>query len=120
MSCTNSRHSDIRAPDAVFREAAKTNGDVVPKIADGIKLYLAAASSREQEAAEDHGDWQVLLRYPKTGLEEITAMARDSRAPLRVSWTIWFRRSTPWLTASSKLTAQVTLPSRSFLVSPSL
>ncbi|KAF5632180.1 aconitase 3-isopropylmalate dehydratase large alpha beta subdomain protein [Fusarium sp. NRRL 25303] len=46
---------------AVFKEAAKANGGVVPKVADGAKMYIAAASSREQEAAEDSGDWQVLL-----------------------------------------------------------
>ncbi|KAF5550667.1 hypothetical protein FNAPI_7652 [Fusarium napiforme] len=61
VSCTNSRHSDIQAAAAVFKEAAKANGGVVPKIADGVKMYIAAASSREQEAAEDSGDWQVLL-----------------------------------------------------------
>ncbi|KAF5700124.1 hypothetical protein FMUND_14467 [Fusarium mundagurra] len=51
----------IQAAAAVFKEAAKANGGVVPKIADGVKMYIAAASSREQEAAEDSGDWQVLL-----------------------------------------------------------
>lgn len=61
VSCTNSRHSDIQAAAAVFKEAAKANGGVVPKIADGVKMFIAAASSREQEAAEDSGDWQVLL-----------------------------------------------------------
>ncbi|CVK92091.1 uncharacterized protein FMAN_07080 [Fusarium mangiferae] len=61
VSCTNSRHSDIQAAAAVFKEAAKANGGVVPKIADGVKMFIAAASSHEQEAAEDSGDWQVLL-----------------------------------------------------------
>ncbi|RBA21282.1 homoaconitase [Fusarium proliferatum] len=61
VSCTNSRHSDIQAAAAVFKEAAKANGGVVPKIVGGVKMFIAAASSREQEAAEDSGDWQVLL-----------------------------------------------------------
>jgi len=33
----------------------------VPKIADGVKFYIAAASMLEQQAAEAAGDWQVLL-----------------------------------------------------------
>lgn len=60
MSCTNSRHSDIQAAASVFREAAKANGGVVPKIADGVEMYVAAASSRVQDAAEASGDWQIL------------------------------------------------------------
>ncbi|KAI0170664.1 homoaconitase-like protein [Pestalotiopsis sp. NC0098] len=61
VSCTNSRASDIAAAAKVFKDAAKANGDVVPKVANGVKLYIAAASIREQEAAEDAGDWQTLL-----------------------------------------------------------
>jgi len=34
---------------------------VIPKIADGVQLYIAAASRPEQEAAEAAGDWQALL-----------------------------------------------------------
>ncbi|PYI17400.1 homoaconitase [Aspergillus japonicus CBS 114.51] len=61
VSCTNSRASDIAAAAQVFRTAAKANGDVTPKIADGVKFYIAAASAPEQEAAESTGDWQILL-----------------------------------------------------------
>ncbi|KAK9421783.1 putative Homoaconitase, mitochondrial [Seiridium unicorne] len=61
VSCTNSRASDIAAAAKVFQDAAKANGDKVPKVADGVKLYIAAASAREQEAAEDNGSWQTLL-----------------------------------------------------------
>ncbi|KAH8908385.1 homoaconitase [Coniochaeta sp. PMI_546] len=59
VSCTNSRASDIAAAAQVFRDAAK--GGVVPKIAPGVKFYIAAASLLEQQAAEQAGDWQVLL-----------------------------------------------------------
>lgn len=59
VSCTNSRASDIAAAAKVFRDAAKDG--VVPKVADGVKFYLAAASLLEQQAAEEAGDWQVLL-----------------------------------------------------------
>jgi len=59
VSCTNSRASDIAAAARVFREAAKDG--VIPKIADGVKFYIAAASLLEQQAAEETGDWQVLL-----------------------------------------------------------
>lgn len=61
VSCTNSRASDIRAAAQVFKDAAEANGGVIPKIADGVQLYIAAASAPEQEAAEATGDWQVLV-----------------------------------------------------------
>ncbi|KAI0883324.1 uncharacterized protein GGS22DRAFT_168419 [Annulohypoxylon maeteangense] len=59
VSCTNSRSSDIAAAARVFREAA-TNGNE-PKIAPGVNFYIAAASLTEQKAAEEAGDWQILL-----------------------------------------------------------
>jgi homoaconitate hydratase len=66
VSCTNSRASDIAAAAKVFREAAKDG--VIPKIADGVKFYIAAASLLEQQAAEQSGDWQVLLDAGATPL----------------------------------------------------
>ncbi|GIZ37053.1 hypothetical protein CKM354_000051600 [Cercospora kikuchii] len=60
VSCTNSRRSDIEAAAKVFRAATGPDGKV-PKIADGVKFYIAAASLPEQKAAEEQGDWQVLL-----------------------------------------------------------
>ncbi|KAH7032782.1 homoaconitase [Microdochium trichocladiopsis] len=59
VSCTNSRASDIAAAARVFREAAEKG--IEPKVAPGVKLYIAAASTLEQEIAEVSGDWQVLL-----------------------------------------------------------
>lgn len=61
VSCTNSRSSDFAAAAKVFQDAAKANGGKIPKVADGVKLYIAAASSREQGFAEDEGSWQTLL-----------------------------------------------------------
>jgi homoaconitate hydratase len=61
VSCTNSRASDIAAAAKVFQDAANVTGGKIPKIADGTKLYIAAASAREQETAEDEGSWQTLL-----------------------------------------------------------
>ncbi|KAH8427102.1 homoaconitase LysF [Aspergillus melleus] len=61
VSCTNSRASDIAAAAKVFKDAAKANPGVAPKIAEGVKFYIAAASAPEQEAAEHAGDWQALL-----------------------------------------------------------
>ncbi|GJD04211.1 homoaconitase [Colletotrichum higginsianum] len=61
VSCTNSRASDLAAAAKVFQDAAKANGGKIPKIAEGVKLYVAAASTREQEIAEDEGSWQTLL-----------------------------------------------------------
>ncbi|KAK3701550.1 mitochondrial Homoaconitase [Vermiconidia calcicola] len=59
VSCTNSRRSDIAAAAKVFKDAA--NGGNVPKIADGVNFFIAAASLPEQQAAEEQGDWQTLL-----------------------------------------------------------
>ena len=61
VSCTNSRASDLACAARVFRNAAQKNNGIVPKITEGVSLYIAAASKPEQEAAEAAGDWQVLL-----------------------------------------------------------
>lgn len=59
VSCTNSRASDLAAAARVFKEAAEKNDGKIPRIADGVAFYIAAASLPEQQAAEDAGDWQV-------------------------------------------------------------
>lgn len=61
VSCTNSRASDIAEAAKVFKDAAKANPEVKPKVADGVQLYIAAASALEQGVAEAAGDWQALL-----------------------------------------------------------
>ena len=61
VSCTNSRASDLAAAAKVFKDAAKENDGKTPRIADGVKFYIAAASLPEQQAAEDAGDWQAML-----------------------------------------------------------
>lgn len=60
VSCTNSRRSDLEAAAKVFRAGADMDGKI-PKIAKGVNFYIAAASLPEQKAAEETGDWQVLL-----------------------------------------------------------
>lgn len=62
VSCTNSRSSDMAAAARVFREAAANNNGEIPKVADGVNFYIAAASIPEQQLAEAAGDWQVLLQ----------------------------------------------------------
>lgn len=61
VSCTASRASDLASAAKVFRDAAEANNGIVPRIADGVQLYIAAASAPEQEVAEKAGDWQILL-----------------------------------------------------------
>ncbi|KAK5719653.1 mitochondrial Homoaconitase [Elasticomyces elasticus] len=64
VSCTNSRRSDLAAAAKVFRNAATTSSDgtITPaRIAPGVEFYIAAASLPEQRAAEEQGDWGVLL-----------------------------------------------------------
>ncbi|MCP5049155.1 MAG: homoaconitase, partial [bacterium] len=52
LSCTNSRFEDLE-------EAAKVLKG--KKIAEGVHLYIAAASKEVQDASEASGDWQILL-----------------------------------------------------------
>jgi len=59
VSCTNSRASDLAAAAQVFRRAADEGQ--TPHIAEGVQLYMAAASQPEQREAERRGDWQTLL-----------------------------------------------------------
>lgn len=61
VSCTNSRASDLAAAAKVFKDAAKDNNGTVPKIPTHVSFYIAAASMPEQLAAEEAGDWQVML-----------------------------------------------------------
>jgi homoaconitate hydratase len=61
VSCTNSRRSDIAAAAKVFKDAAEKADGVIPKIPSHVNFYIAAASLPEQRAAEEQGDWQVLL-----------------------------------------------------------
>lgn len=61
VSCTNSRASDLAAAARVFRDAAEKNGGVVPRIAERVTFYLAAASVPEEQAAQAAGDWQIML-----------------------------------------------------------
>ena len=60
VSCTNSRASDLAAAAKVFKDAARKTGEVA-RIAEGVSFYIAAASMPEQLAAEEAGDWQVML-----------------------------------------------------------
>jgi homoaconitate hydratase len=52
VSCVNSRLDDIA-------EAAKVIKG--KKVADGVKFYIAAASSEVQKESEKAGDWQTLI-----------------------------------------------------------
>ncbi|KAI9762854.1 MAG: mitochondrial Homoaconitase [Chaenotheca gracillima] len=62
VSCTNSRASDLAAAAKVFKDAAKDAPDgKIPKIANGVNFYIAAASQPEQQIAEEAGDWQAML-----------------------------------------------------------
>jgi homoaconitate hydratase len=61
VSCTNSRRSDFAAAAKVFKDAAVRNGGKIPQISGHVGFYIAAASLPEQKAAEEQGDWQVLL-----------------------------------------------------------
>jgi homoaconitate hydratase len=59
VSCTNSRASDLAAAAQVFQRAADEGQS--PHVAEGVQLYMAAASQVEQQEAEARGDWQTLL-----------------------------------------------------------
>ena len=59
--CTNSRASDLAAAAKVFKDAAIENDGKIPKVAEGVNSYVAAASMPEQVAAEEAGDWRAML-----------------------------------------------------------
>jgi homoaconitate hydratase len=52
LSCVNGRAEDFAAAAEVLRGR---------RVADGVELYVAAASSEVEERARASGDWQVLL-----------------------------------------------------------
>jgi homoaconitate hydratase len=52
VSCVNSRMEDLEAAARVLRGK---------KVADGVQLYLAAASRVIEEEAEERGTWRTLL-----------------------------------------------------------
>jgi homoaconitate hydratase len=52
VSCVNSRLEDLEAAAAVLEGR---------KVADGVEMYVAAASREVQEAAEASGAWQTLV-----------------------------------------------------------
>ncbi len=52
VSCVNSRLDDLEAAAAVIRGK---------RVAEGVELYVAAASAEVQEAAEASGAWSALL-----------------------------------------------------------
>ncbi|MBK8946614.1 MAG: homoaconitase [Ignavibacteriae bacterium] len=52
VSCVNSRLDDISEAAEILRNK---------KIADGVKFYIAAASSEVQAESEKRGDWQALI-----------------------------------------------------------
>ncbi|MEJ2636666.1 MAG: homoaconitase [Calditrichia bacterium] len=52
VSCVNSRVEDLAEAAAVVRDR---------KVAEGVKFYIAAASSEVQQESERRGDWQILL-----------------------------------------------------------
>ena len=52
VSCVNSRLEDLEAAAAVIRGR---------KVAEGVELYVAAASAEVQEAAEESGAWSALV-----------------------------------------------------------
>lgn len=56
LSCTNSRVSDLAAAASVIRSHDQQ------KIAPGVELYVAAASSVVQRESEELGDWDVLMQ----------------------------------------------------------
>jgi len=52
VSCVNSRVNDLAEAASIVREK---------KVADGVKFYIAAASSEVQSESERRGDWQALI-----------------------------------------------------------
>jgi homoaconitate hydratase len=88
VSCTNSRASDLAAAAKVFKNAARANSGKIPRIADGVEFYIAAASQPEQLAAEEAGDWQAMLEAGAKPLPAEWALHRAWYRPFR-TWGSW-------------------------------
>ena len=58
VSCVNSRVDDLAAAADVIRglDPASTR-----RVAEGVELYIAAASSEVEATSRERGDWQVLM-----------------------------------------------------------
>ena len=56
VSCTNSRASDPTKAAKVFKEAAQAHPETKSRVADRVQLYICAASTAEQAAAEATSD----------------------------------------------------------------
>ena len=52
VSCVNSRVEDLAGAARVIKSK---------KVAEGVELYIAAASSEVQKESEQRGDWKILL-----------------------------------------------------------
>ena len=61
LSCTAARREAFAAAAKVFKDASESNNGQIPRIPSSVQFYIAAASLPEQLAAEEAGDWQILL-----------------------------------------------------------
>ncbi len=77
VSCTNSRASDIAAAAKVFQDAAEANGGKTPKIAEGVKLYIAAASAAEQDWLKAKAAGRLCLRLGASRCRPPVGLASD-------------------------------------------
>eukprot|EP00949_MAST-11_sp_MAST-11-sp1_P000751 g751.t1 len=57
VSCVNSRVEDLAAAADVVRSMDASRR----RVANGVELYIAAASSEVEKSSRERGDWQVLL-----------------------------------------------------------
>ena len=86
VSCTNARASDLAAAAMVFKDTAKANPDALPKIAEGVQLYIAAASAPEQEG-----------RRSCRWLAGSTRCWRSGAARrMRTLYWVWYRPAGAW------------------------
>ena len=56
VSCVNSRVNDLHQAANVIRKSSKKT------VAEGVELYISAASDKVQKESERLGDWQVLVQ----------------------------------------------------------
>jgi len=56
VSCVNSRVNDLRQAANVIRKSDKK------VVAEGVELYISAASDKVQKESENLGDWQLLVQ----------------------------------------------------------
>lgn len=71
------RSSNFLAAVKNFQDAAKANGGKIPKVAEGVKLHIAAASAREQRLLKMKAAGRRCLRRGVSHSQPLVELVSD-------------------------------------------